>query len=47
MNVVWVLCFVGWILSFGVWIFQIVRNNNYWIPLAIMWVFVVLMFLTE
>ncbi len=47
MNVVWVLCFVGWILSFGAFIFQVARKNNHYPSMIMMWVFVGLLWLLK
>ncbi len=47
MNVFYVLCFIGWILSFGAWVFQFASKENTFLPLIIMWVFVALLWLTK
>lgn len=47
MSIVWVICLVGWILSFGAWEFLITRDKNSNTPLVMMWVFTSLLWLTK
>lgn len=47
MNVLHVLCFIGWILSVGAWAFQFASKENTFPALIIMWVFVALLWLTK
>lgn len=47
MSIVWIISFIGWILSFGALVFQIARKNNTFLPLIVMWVFVIVLWITK
>lgn len=47
MSIVWIISFIGWILSLCALVFQIARKNNTLLPLIVMWVFVIILWITK
>lgn len=47
MSIVWIISFIGWILSLGALVFQIDRKNNTLLLLIVMWVFVIILWITK
>ena len=45
MNIICLLCFVGWLLSFGVWEFQILQEKVSFVPSVCMLTFSLAMIL--